>query len=122
MIILIINYLKNIGYVFIGILITTIIITLLNYFNILNTSSLKVISIITIILSLFIGGYLTGRKANKKGYLEGIKFGLIMIIIVLLLNLLIFKNEFNLINILYYISLLTSSMIGGMFGIMKKSI
>jgi len=121
-IILIINYLKNIGYVFIGILITTIIITLLNYFNILNTSSLKVISIITIILSLFIGGYLTGRKANKKGYLEGIKFGLIMIIIVLLLNLLIFKNEFNLINILYYISLLTSSMIGGMFGIMKKSI
>ena len=119
---MIINYLKNIGYVFIGILITTIIITLLNYFNILNTSSLKVISIITIILSLFIGGYLTGRKANKKGYLEGIKFGLIMIIIVLLLNLLIFKNEFNLINILYYISLLTSSMIGGMFGIMKKSI
>lgn len=122
MITLIINYLKNIGYVFIGILITTIIFTLLNYFNILSTPTLKIISIITIILSLFIGGYLTGRKANKKGYLEGIKFGLIMIIIILILNLLIFKNEFNLINILYYISLLLSSMIGGMFGIMKKSL
>lgn len=122
MITLIINYLKNIGYSFIGILITTIIITLLNYFGILSSTPLKIISIITIILSLFIGGYLTGRKANKKGYLEGIKFGLIMIVIILILNLLIFKNEFNLINILYYISLLFSSMIGGMFGIMKKSL
>ena len=119
---MIINYLKNIGYVFIGILVTTIIITLLNYFGILNGTPLKIISIVTIILSLFIGGYLTGKNANKKGYLEGIKFGLIMIVIILILNLLIFRNEFNLINILYYISLLFSSMIGGMIGIARKRI
>lgn len=119
---MIINYLKNIGYIFIGMLVTTIIITILNYFNILNGMSLKVVLIITIILSLFVGGYLTGRKANKRGYLEGIKFGSIMIAIILLLNLLIFKNEFALINILYYFSLLFSSTLGGMIGITRKSV
>ena len=118
---MIINYLKNIGYIFASIFVATVIITILNYFNILNGTILNVFRIITIILSLFIGGYLTGLKANKKGYLEGIKFGSIMIIIILLLNLLVFKNKFTLMNILYYLLLLFSSTIGSMIGIMKKS-
>ena len=117
---MIINYLKNIGYTFIGILTVTIVITILNYFNILNGNVLNIISIITIILSLFFGVYLTGKNANKKGYLEGIKFGGIMIVIILLLNLLLFKNKFTLINILYYLSLLLSSTIGSMIGIQRK--
>ena len=121
MINVIINYLKNIGYIFAGIFVVTIIITILNYFNILNGTILKVFRIITIILSLFIGGYLTGLKANKKGYLEGIKFGSIMIIIVLLLNLLVFNNKFTLMNILYYLLLLFCSTLGSMICIMRKS-
>lgn len=117
---MIINYLKNIGYVFLGILVTTIIITLLNYFGLLNGTMLNIISIITITLSILIGGYLTGKKANKKGYLEGIKFGSIVIIIILFLNLIIFKNQFNLTSILYYLLLLFTSTIGSMIGIMRK--
>jgi len=119
---MVINYLKNIGYTFVGILASCIIITLLNYLNILNGSILNIISIIVMIIAIFIGGFLTGRKANKKGYLEGIKFGGIMIVIILLLNLLIFKNKFSLIDILYYLSLLFSSTIGSMIGIQRRSI
>ena len=63
----------------------------------------------------------TWGRLNKKGYLEGIKFGLIMIVIILIFNLLIFKNEFNLISILYYLSLLFVSTIGSMIGIKRKS-
>jgi len=118
---LIINYLKNVGYIIAGILITTIMITLLNYFGILSGITLKITLITTIILALFIGGYLTGKKANKKGYLEGIKFGLIMIVLILLLNILLFKNEFTLLNILYYLSLLISSTIGSIIGIQRKN-
>lgn len=117
---MIINYLKNIGYILLGLLVMTIITTILNYFNILNSDLLKIISVILMGLSLLIGGYLTGNKANKKGYFEGIKFGLIMIIIILILNLLIFKNEFKLINILYYLGLLLLSTIGAMVGISRK--
>ena len=118
---MIINYLKNIGYVFLGLFITTIVVTLLNYFGILNGTILNITLTTIIILSLFIGGYLTGKKANKKGYLEGIKFGSIMIILIILLNLIVFKNKFNLINILFYLSLLTSSVLGSMFGISRNN-
>ena len=119
---MIINYLKNIGYTFLFVITSCVIITILNYFNILNGNILNIISIITILLSIFIGGFLTGRKANKKGYLEGIKFGGIMIVIILLLNLLVFNNKFTLINILYYLSLLFTSTIGSMLGIQKRKI
>lgn len=117
---MIINYLKNIGYVFLGIIISTVIITLLNYFGILNGSLLNIILISIIIISLFIGGYLTGKKASRKGYLEGVKFGSIIILLVILLNLIIFKNKFNLISILFYLSLLISSVLGSMIGISRK--
>jgi len=117
---MIINYLKNIGYTLLSIIISTIIITLLNYFSIISTNILNIISVIIIMLSLFIGGYLTGKQANKKGYLEGIKFGTIMLIIILLLNLFIFKNKFTLISILYYILLMFSSIFGSTIGIQRK--
>lgn len=119
---MVINYLKNIGYTFLFVIASCVIITILNYFNILNGNILNIISIIIMLLSLFIGGFLTGKSANKKGYLEGIKFGGIMVIIILLLNLLVFKNSFTLINILYYFSLLFVSTIGSMLGIQKRKI
>lgn len=119
---MVINYLKNIGYTFLIVIASCIIITTLNYFNILNGNILNIISIIIMFLSLFIGGLLTGRSASKKGYLEGIKFGGIMIVIILLLNLLVFNNKFTLINILYYLSLLLMSTIGSMLGIQKRKI
>jgi len=117
---MLINYLKNIGYVFVGLLISTLIITILNYFGILNGGLLKGISIFSSLLSIFIGGYLTGKKANKKGYLEGIKFGSIIMILILLFNLILFKNKFAIINILYYLSLIFISTIGSMIGIIRK--
>ena len=119
---MIINYLKNIGYTFLIILITNIVITLLSYFNILNGNILNIINIITIYIAIIITSYLIGRKANKKGYLEGIKFGSIIMIIILLLNVLIFKPNFKIISIFYYISIIFISMIGSMIGITKRKI
>lgn len=119
---MIINYLKNIAYTFIILIVSTIVITIFNYFGILNGNVLNIILNILIILSLFIGGYLTGTKAIKKGYLEGIKFGTVIIALILLLNLLIFKNKFSLISFLYYPSLLITSTLGSMLGIQRRKI
>lgn len=110
------------AYTFIILIVSTTIITILNYFSILSGNTLKLILNIVIILSLFIGGYLTGTKASKKGYLEGIKFGIVIITLILLLNLLIFKNKFSLINFLYYPSLLITSTLGSMLGIQRRKI
>jgi len=110
------------AYTFIILIVSTIVITILNYFGILNGNVLNIILNILIILSLFIGGYLTGTKASKKGYLEGIKFGMVIIALILLLNLLIFKNKFSLISFLYYPSLLITSTLGSMLGIQRRKI
>lgn len=119
---MIINYLKNIGFIFLGLVVTTLVLTVFNYFYILPSGILKILNIVVMFLGLFVGGFLTGRVANKKGYLEGIKFGGIMIVIILLLNLLVFKNKFNLLNILYYLLLLVTSSFGGIVGISKRKI
>lgn len=119
---MIINYLKNLGFIFLGLMVTTLIFTIFNYFYILPSSVLRVLNIVVMFLGVFIGGFLTGRLANKKGYLEGIKFGGMMIVIILLLNLFIFKNKFNLLNILYYLFLLITSSFGGIVGISKRKI
>ena len=119
---MIINYLKNIGYTFLLFLICTLFLTTLNYTGILIGNTLNIFSTIFLFLSIFIGGILTGRKANRKGYIEGIKFGSIIMVMILLINLLIFKNKIHLSSILYYLLIIFISMVGSIVGIAKKKI
>lgn len=119
---MIINYLKNIGYTFLLFLISTLLLTLLNYTGLLTGKLLNILSTLLLFLSIFIISIFIGRKANKKGYIEGIKFGSIIMILILLINLLIFKNKFHLISILYYLLIIFISMVGSILGITKRKI
>lgn len=60
-----------------------------------------------------------GRKSSKKGYLEGLKLGGIIILSLLLINLL-FIRTFSLSILMYYLIILASSIIGSMIGINIK--
>ena len=111
-------YSQNIGISIGLILLINIIITVLQYFN-LFSNSLNFFKLSMIVISIFIGAYKVGKKAVKKGYLEGIRFGSIMIILFLLINLLLFRS-FQLKNIIYYFIILISSIVGAMFGIQTK--
>lgn len=117
------NYLKKVGigllYTIIPILVLTFIVTLLHYFGIINKGVLTILEIIIPSISLFIGGFQVGKKSKQKGWLEGIKFSLIIFIIMIILNL-IFKNYLEFKNILYYLILFSLCTIGSMMGINKK--
>lgn len=113
-----INYLKSLGYTFGTIIISTLIMTVFNYFNILNGLVLKIIEIFIPIISIFIGSYLIGKTSNKKGYIEGIKYGLICDAIFLIINLL--TRNVHLSTILYLVILLLVSIVGSILGINKK--
>ena len=113
-----INYLKSMIYTLSSILIGTILITILNYFNILNGITLKIIMLLIPIIGLFIGSYKIGKLSTKKGYIEGLQYGSIWIILLLIINLII-KN-FDLTSIIYYIILLLISMTASALGINKK--
>lgn len=114
------KYLNSLLYILIGLLLTSLIITILNYYNLIDTNTLKYFKLIAIILPLFISGIYIGKQANKNGYIEGLKVGGIVVVIIALLNYLGFNNNFSISSILYYMIILISSVLGSIIGINKK--
>ena len=118
-------YLKKLGKslgISIGILlILTFIITLLNYINLISIKIVTAFSYITPFISFFIGGLLLGKTSINKGWLEGIKFGIIIIILSFVFNYLAFDKGFNISNIILYTITIISSIIGSMIGINLKN-
>ena len=112
------HYLKSIIYTLSIILISTIILTIFNYFNIINGIPLKIIMLIIPLIGVFIGSFKIGRVANTKGYIEGIKYSIIWILLFLIVNLII-KN-FTLTSIIYYLIMMLLSSFAGILGINKK--
>ena len=89
-------------------------------FNILGLRDniTKNISIIIFILFFFIAGFIKGKNIDKKGYIQGLKIGLELILILFLLSL--FSFSLNIKTIIYYMILLLSSIFGSTIGINKK--
>ena len=114
------NYLIAIGYFLLVVAVFAIILTIFNYYDIVTNKLFKVIKVLIPSLALFIGGYKVGNNANKKGYIEGIKLSLIVIVLLFMFSYLGFIASFSLSLILYYIILIISSMLGAMIGINKK--
>ena len=102
------KYLKNIGfsiiYSILNILILTFIITIFNYFNIINYNILNIFLKIILFISFFIGSY-KFNNINKK-LIQGSYIIIINLVIVLIFSL--FFN-FNIIN---FIIVFISSLLG----------
>lgn len=103
------------------ILIFAFFLNILNYFNLISTNAYKIILIFMTSISVFIGAYLLGKETNKKGYLEGIKYGFIITILFWIISFLAFDENLKISNLLYYLVILVISSIGSMFGINKKN-
>lgn len=114
------KYLKALLYIFIPILFFNLILSLLYYFNILSDKSFNILKIITTLISFIIGGIYIGKKSNRKGYLEGLKIGLIAIIIFFIISYLAFDHGITIKSSIYYLVMLATSTIGSMIGINKK--
>ena len=85
------KYLKSSIYTLCILIGCAIIMTILNYFNILMGNVLKITELLIPIISIFIGSYILGKSSNNKGYIEGLKYGMAWIILFLIINL-ISKN------------------------------
>jgi len=114
---MIFNYLKSLAISILSLLLLTLIMTLLSYFNIIGNTFINILELIIPIFSLFIGSFLLGKSAKEKGYLEGIKFSLIFIIILVLFNYLGLKINFEFNDLIFYLILIISSTLGSMIGI-----
>ena len=115
---MIMNYLKSLLWCFCILIISSIIITIFNYFNILNGTILKVLELFIPLISIFIGSYKLGKTSNQKGYIEGLKYGLIWVILFVIICLIC--KVFDWTSIIYYFILLFISILGSILGINKK--
>lgn len=111
----ILKYLKYIGLFFIFVIIITTLTSLINLTGLASTFFSK-LSIILTALSFFIISFKASHTTKEKGYILGLKLGLICIIILILLNIILFQSKFSIDRIIYYTILLASSILGGSFG------
>ena len=86
------KYLKSLGYTFGLIIFLTLFITLLNYIGIVSGIFLSTIKIIIPVISIFLGGLIVGKNSSHKGWLNGLKLGLITIGILVTITLLLDEN------------------------------
>lgn len=115
---MIINYLKSFLWSFIILLGSSLIVTIFNYFNVISGIPLKIIFLIIPIIGIFIGSYRLGKLSNEKGYVEGIKYGLIWIILFIIIS--IICKVFDWTSVIYYIILLFISILSSILGINRK--
>ena len=113
---------KGLAISLISLSILTFIMTILNYVGFIKYNAVNLIQIFIIFCSIFIGSFYIGKNSIKKGWLEGIKFGIIFLFILIIFNYLGFNIKFQVKNLLYYLILITSSILGSIVGIgLKKS-
>lgn len=115
-----IKYGKRLLWTTISLIISILIISTLYYFNLISSNTFKILEIIILLLNIFISTYILGKKTSKRGYLEGIKFSLIIIILFLLLTLLS-SEPLKLKSIIYYLIIMITSVFGSMFGINRRN-
>lgn len=115
--------LKNYGYSLLLIIISlfaiNLINTLLNYFNLLSPKIISIMGFMLFLFSMLVSSYILGTKSKQKGYLEGLKFG--SIVVLLFIILIILLDKFYVKSLIYYAILILTSILGSMIGINKKN-
>lgn len=114
------NFFKTVSITILLFLSVTLLATILNYFNLIGTGTMGIFKMIIPVISLVIGGIYLGSMARNKGWLEGVKLSIFFILILIFFQLIWIKNSFGIKNILYYIILIISGMVGSMIGINLK--
>ena len=106
------------SYFFILLLVSTLLLTIIDYFSLFNIKIIRGIKLLIPILSLAIISYILGKSALKKGYRAGIKLGSIVILIFTIFILLFDKYQVK--TLLFDFILLLTSMLSSMIGINQR--
>lgn len=113
-------YGKKLGIALLGMIILTLILSILNFFGIFIGKISHVISFLFMLALCFYMGLTSGKLAEKKGYIEGLKIGGLLVLFLLLIDLIFFCSPFSLRRMAYYFILLLTCTISSMIGINKK--
>ena len=112
------KYVKLISLFFMILLLYIMLISVFLYFEIFSYNTVFIINYLFFLIIFFLLGFKISKLEERKGYLNGFLIGSSIVIIFTILSL--FFSSLNLGSLVYYLSLIVSSMIGGIFGVNKK--
>ena len=117
------NYLKYFGIFFLVIITIAIITSLINLTGI-NSSTINKLSIVITAISFFVIAAIASHKTKERGFITGLKLGISFVLLLLIINLIIFRRSCNIDRLIYYTILILSGILGGSFGknIKKKTL
>ena len=110
---------KSLLYTFIFFAVFSLLLTALNYFNIINYQLLSIGKIIIPILTLGLSGLLMGKKAAKNGWFEGLKISLIIVALLIIFTAII--GEFSPKKLTFFLILIIAGIFGSILGINTKN-
>jgi len=113
----VINYLKSYLYYLVLLLIYLLIVSIFYYFEIFNYKTISIINYMINIILFFLLGFRISKIEHKRGYLNGFLISIILIIVFSIISLI--YAHFGISNLVYYLSLILSSILGGIFGVTK---
>jgi len=116
----IIKYAKTFGILILCLISSVLVLSILNYLNVITGFTLTLIKFLILIISIIVSGFLIGKNTSEKGYIEGIKFGLLTSLIFMIYSYLGTDSKINLKHMLFYLIIIALSMFGSMIGIQKK--
>ena len=102
------------------IIILSIILTIINLIFPLSNQINSIISLISILLFCFIIGIKKGLNTKEQAYKEGLKLGLINILVLYILNCLTLNFALPLKKIFYFLIICITIILGCIIGINKK--
>ena len=117
------NYLNYFGIFFLVIITIAIITSLINLTGI-NSSTINKLSIVITAISFFVMASIASHKTKERGFIIGLKLGISFVLLLLIINLIVFRSSFNIDRLIYYTILILSGILGGSFGknIKKKTL
>lgn len=104
-------------YAFIGMGIFTIIVSVFLLLTSIKEESLTFYIFLIHSISVLIGGYVTGKRAGRRGWYYGGLLGLFYIIIIYLVGFLAFDSTFDLYSLFMLVLAFAIGALGGIFGV-----
>lgn len=89
------------------------------FFDIFNYEVIHIINYVFLLIVFFICGFRCSMYEKRKGYLNGFIIGVMFVMFFSLISLIFSHLELS--SLVYYISLIMSCIVGGIFGVNKKA-
>lgn len=112
------KYLKSILFMFSIFLILNIIITIISYYSLFSDNVINIFKILSFIISFLSSSIYFGLNIKKKGLINGIKLSLIYILLFIIISIIL--SRFNIKDLLYYLIILITVIIGSVIGVNIK--